>query len=145
MSYFLYVCNTDQVTDRYTKAKFCTNAWSLLKECIEKIYNKVYRDISYDLGVNIHYINEVIRNGCPRNQGFCLQEVGHAGRKLDSTANGMLLFNECVDDKCLGQWLKASSLTDPKFEAVKQRYCSHIPKLGGIFIPITMESAYHEY
>jgi len=35
----------------------------------------------------------------------------------------MLLFNECVDDKCLSQWLKAplvSSLTDPKFEAVKQ-------------------------
>ena len=67
MSYFLYVCNADQITDRHTKAKFCTNAWSLLKERIEKICNKVCRDILYDLGVNNHNINQVIRIGCPGN------------------------------------------------------------------------------
>lgn len=77
---------------------------------------------SYELGVDNPDINQIIRIGCPRNLGVFLQEVGRVGRKPDSTANGMLLFNECVDDKWLGQWLKTSlklSITDPKVEAVK--------------------------
>ena len=77
---------------------------------------------SYKLGVDNPNVNQVIRIGCPRNLGVFLQEIGHAGRKPDYTAQGMLLFNEYVDDKCLGQWLKAalgSSAKDPKVKAVK--------------------------
>ena len=77
---------------------------------------------SYELGVDNPNITQVIRIGCPRNLGVFLQEVGRAGRKPDCTAEGMLLFNECVDDKRLGQWLKkalVSSVTDPKVEDVK--------------------------
>ena len=54
--------------------------------------------------------------------GVFLQEVGHAGRKLNSTAKGLLLFNEYIDDKRLGQWLKPSlgpKGEDPAFKAVK--------------------------
>ena len=43
-------------------------------------------------------------------------------KKARLQAQGMLLFNEYVDDKRLGQWLKAalgSSAKDPKVEAVK--------------------------
>ncbi|MCY3928217.1 MAG: helicase-related protein [Acidobacteria bacterium] len=77
---------------------------------------------SYELGVDNPNVNQVIRIGCPRNLGVFLQEVGRAGRKPDCTAQGMLLFNEYIDDKRLGQWLKAaldSSAKDPKVEAVK--------------------------
>ena len=77
---------------------------------------------SYELGVDNPNVNQVIRIGCPRNLGVFLQEIGRAGRKPDCTAQGMLLFNEYIDDKRLGQWLKAaldSSAKDPKVEAVK--------------------------
>ena len=51
-----------------------------------------------------------------------LQEVGRAGRKRNSTAKGLLLFNEYIDDKHLGQWLKSSlgpKGEDPALKAVK--------------------------
>ncbi|XP_065893823.1 uncharacterized protein [Dysidea avara] len=50
----------------------------------------------------------VIRIGCPRNLGVLLQELGRAGRKPNSTALGLLLFNEVQDDKRLGVWLKSA-------------------------------------
>ena len=58
---------------------------------------------SYELGVDSPNISQIIRIGCPRNLGVFLQEVGRASRKMNSTAKGLLLFNEYIDDKCLGQ------------------------------------------
>jgi len=63
---------------------------------------------SFELGVDNPNINQVIRIGCPRNLGVLLQEVGRAGRKPGSIANGLLLFDEYVDDKRLGLWLKTT-------------------------------------
>ena len=63
---------------------------------------------SFELGVDNPNISQVIRIGCPRNLGVFLQEVGRAGRKPDSVAQGFLLFNEYIDDKRLGQWLKSA-------------------------------------
>ena len=57
-------------------------------------------------------INQVVRIGCPHNLCVLLQEVGRAGRQKDSIANGLLLCNEHIDDKCLGLWLK-SALDQP--------------------------------
>ena len=57
---------------------------------------------SYELGVDNPNVDQVIRMGCTRNLGVFLQEVGCAGRKLDCMAQGMLLFNEYIDDKHLG-------------------------------------------
>ena len=77
---------------------------------------------SYELGVDNPNISQIIRIGCPRNLGVFLQEVGRAGRKPNSTAKGWLLFNEYIDDKRLGQWLKSSLSPkgeDPAFKAVK--------------------------
>lgn len=37
-----------------------------------------------------------------------LQEFGQAGRKPGVSANAVLFFNECIDDKHLGVWLKSS-------------------------------------
>ena len=77
---------------------------------------------SFELGVDNPNISQVIRIGCPRNLGVFLQEVGHAGRKPDSIAQGLLLFNEYIDDKRLGQWLKSaldSTVEDTAVEAVK--------------------------
>ena len=53
----------------------------------------------YELGVDNPNVNQVIRNGCPRNLGVFLQEIGHAGRKPHCTSRGMLLFNEYIDEK----------------------------------------------
>ena len=63
---------------------------------------------SYELGVDNPNINQVIRIGCPRNLGVLLQELGRAGRKPGSVATGLLLFNEVIDDKRLGLWLKSA-------------------------------------
>ena len=37
-----------------------------------------------------------------------LQELGRTGKKPGSVAKGLLLFNEVVDDKRLGLWLKSA-------------------------------------
>ena len=60
---------------------------------------------SYELGVDNPNVSQVIRIGCPRNLG---QEMGRAGRRIGAKANGILLFNECIDDKRLGLWLKSA-------------------------------------
>ena len=69
---------------------------------------------SFELGVDNPNISQVIRIGCPRNLGVLLQEVGRAGRKEQSLANGLLFVNEYIDDKHLGLWLK--SLLDSEKE-----------------------------
>jgi len=61
---------------------------------------------AYELGVDNHNITQVVRIGCPRNLGVLLQEFGRAGRKEGMVANVFLYFNECIDDKCLGLWVK---------------------------------------
>ena len=63
---------------------------------------------SYELGVDNPNISQVIRIGCPRNLGVLLQELGRAGRKPNTVASGLLLFNEVQDDKRLGLWLKSA-------------------------------------
>jgi len=44
----------------------------------------------------------------PHNLSVLLKEIGRAGRQSDSIANGLLLFNEAIDDKLLGLWLKSA-------------------------------------
>ena len=56
---------------------------------------------SYELGVDIQIDS-------PCNLGVLLQELGKAGRKPGSVAKGLLLFNEVIDDKRLGLWLKSA-------------------------------------
>jgi len=57
---------------------------------------------SYELGVDNLNISQVIRIGCPHNLGGLLQELDRAGRKPNTVASGLLLFNEVLDDKRLG-------------------------------------------
>ena len=63
---------------------------------------------SHELGVDNPNVSQVIRIGCPRNLGVLLQEMGRAGRRPGAKANGILLFNEFIDDKRLGLWLKSA-------------------------------------
>ena len=63
---------------------------------------------SYELGVDNPNISKVVRIGCPRNLGVLLQEVGRAGRAPGSTAEGLLCFNEYINDKRLGLWLRSA-------------------------------------
>lgn len=63
---------------------------------------------SYELGVNNPNINQVIRIGYPRNLGVLLQELGRAGRNTGSLAQALIYFNEVIDDKWLGLWLKSA-------------------------------------
>ena len=76
---------------------------------------------SYELGVNNPNVSEIVRVGSPRNLGVLLQEFGQAGRKAGEIANAYLFFNESMDDKRLGLWLKSSleSENDAAYEAVK--------------------------
>lgn len=62
---------------------------------------------SYELSVDNPNINQIVRIGCPRNLGVFLQEIGRAGRSPDSTASGMLMVNEYIDDKRLRLWLRS--------------------------------------
>ena len=77
---------------------------------------------SYELGVDNPNIYQVVRIGCHGNLSVFLQEVGRAGRKDSSIANGLLLFNKTVDDKRLGLWLKSAlngSDQSPEMEKAK--------------------------
>ena len=69
---------------------------------------------AFELGVDNPRVTQVVRVGCPRNLGVLLQEFGWAGRKEGMIANALLYFNEYIDDKHLGLWLKSSldSATD---------------------------------
>ena len=97
---------------------------------------------SYELGVDNPNINEVIRIGCPCNIRVLLQELGRAGRKPGSVVTGALLFNEVIDDKRLGLWLRSSleskevnpAVVTAKSEMINTYVCSsmevyifHIP------------------
>ena len=80
---------------------------------------------SFELGVDNPNITQVIRIGCPRNLGVLLQELGRAGRKEQSSANGLLLVNEYIDDKRLGLWMKSllesekETNTDSRLQEIK--------------------------
>ena len=63
---------------------------------------------AFELGVDNPRVTQVVRVGCPRNLGVLLQEFGRAGRKEGMVANALLYFNEYIDDKRLGLWLKSS-------------------------------------
>lgn len=74
---------------------------------------------SFELGVDNPKVKEVVWIDAPRNLGVLLQEFGSAGRKAGT---GELYFNEFVDDKRLGLWLKCSfdsRTNDDAHEAVK--------------------------
>ena len=63
---------------------------------------------SYELEVDNPKVSQVFRIGCPRNLGVLLQEMGRTSRRPDAKANRILLFNEFIDDKRLGLWLKSA-------------------------------------
>ena len=79
---------------------------------------KIKHTESFELGVNNPNVTQVIRIGCPRNLGVLLQELGKAGRNPGSIAKGSLFFNEVVDDKQLGLWLKSALASKESDEAV---------------------------
>ena len=76
---------------------------------------------AYELGVDNPNISKVVRIGCPTNLGVFLQEVGRAGRKPGSIAEGMLCFNEYIDDKRLGLWLRSALTKEPDGPDVEQK------------------------
>jgi len=69
------------------------------KQFLQGKFSVLVATEAYELGVDNPNISQVVRIGCPRNLGVLLQELGRAGRKLNSTAVGLLLFNEVQDDK----------------------------------------------
>ena len=73
---------------------------------------------SFELGIDNPNVTQVIRIGCPLNLGVLLQELGRAGRNPGSIAKGSLFFNEVVDDKRLGLWLKSALASKESDEAV---------------------------
>ena len=78
------------------------------KNFLQGSYSVLVATESYELVVDNPNITQVIRIGCPCNLGVLLQELGRAGRKPNSTASGLLLFNEVQEDKRLGVWLKSA-------------------------------------
>ena len=95
---------------------------------------------SYELGVNNPNVGEIVRVGSPRNLGVLLQEFGRASRKEGVIANAYLFFNESMDDKHLGLWLKSSleSENDAAREAVKAEILCTYKKPGSMCIVYTM-------
>ena len=96
---------------------------------------------SFELGVDNPKVKQVIQIGAPRNLGVLLQEFGQAGRKAGMIASGCLYFNEYVDDKRLGLWLKSSfdsRTSDDAHEAVKLEVLSNHTKTWQF-----VYSAYH--
>ena len=90
-------------------------------------------------------VSQVIIIGCPRNFGVLLQEMGRAGRRPGAKADEILLFNEFIDDKRLGLWLKLA--LDCQEEIIqcswtKQMYYQRMKKVGDSFALPTMESAF---
>ena len=77
---------------------------------------------SFELGVDNSRVSQVVRIGCPRNLGVLLQEFGRAGRKEGMVAKAFPYFNEYIDDKSLGLWLKSlldCTTSDEAHEATK--------------------------
>ena len=105
---------------------------------------------SFELGVDNPNISHGTRIGCTRNLGMLLQEVGCAGRKSDLVANGLLLFDECTDDKRLGLWLKIAldaNTEDAALDSVKAdmllTYVKTCERLGILSIQCTAENVCH--
>ena len=61
---------------------------------------KIYIDFPMP-EMQLFFLWYIVRVGCPRNLGILLQEFGRAGRKEGMVANGLLLFNEYIDDKAI--------------------------------------------
>ena len=98
-----------------------------VEECKQADQNLLHGDTSilvatesFKLGVDNPNISQVIRIGCPHNFGVLLQELGRAGRKPGSVATGILYFNEVVDDKQLGLWLKSTLETKENDQRKKE-------------------------
>jgi len=75
-----------------------------------------------------------------------LQEFGRAGRKEDMIVNPMLYFNEYIDDKCLGLWLKSlldSTISDEAYDITKDEMISNYMCAWNSFIQHIMVSACH--
>ena len=75
-----------------------------------------------------------------------MQEFGRAGRKIGVTASATLYFNECIDDKCLGVWLKSSldpRTTDNAHNAMKAEILATYTKTWQfVYCVYIMASAY---
>ena len=116
--YLDFVKDVEDVTDvikrgdvnvgKYTGQMKVPVCEEIEKTFLQGNYSVLVATEAYELGVDNPNITQVIRIGCPRNLGVLLQELGRAGRKPNSTALGLLLFNEVQDDKRLGVWLKSA-------------------------------------
>ena len=114
--YLDFVSDVEQMTEllkknKTTALKYTGNVRFEERVSVEKRLLKGGASVlvateSYELGIDNPRNTQVIRIGCPRNLGVLLQEFGHAGRKDGMVANAFLYFNECVDDKRLGLWIK---------------------------------------
>jgi len=116
--YLDFVSDVEQMTELLNKSK--TSAMKYTghmkfddRVLVEKRFLKGDASVlvateSYELCVDNPRITQVVRIGCPRNLGVLLQEFGRAGRKEGMVANAFLYFNECVDDKRLGLWVKTA-------------------------------------
>ena len=96
---------------------------------------------AFELGVDNPRVTQVVRIGCPRNLGVLLQEFGCAGRKEGMIANALLYFNEYIDDKQLGLWLKStldSTNSDETHDQAKDEIISNYMYAWKI-----IHSAYH--
>ena len=101
---------------------------------------------SFELGVDNPNINQVVHIECPGKLGILLQEVGRAGRQKDSTANDLLLFNECINDKQLDLWLKSAldcSDASSKLEQVKNEMLTNYVSHGVLYMLFIMGNACH--
>ena len=140
--YLDFVKDVEEVTELLRKENFAVDKYTgQMSACDrEKVDRKFSQDEisllvateSYELGVDNPNISKVLRIGCPRNLGVLLQEVGRAGRAPGSTAEGLLCFNEYIDDKRLGLWLKSalsSGSEDPAMEQQKTEMISMYTKV----------------
>jgi len=129
--YLDFVKDVNEVTELLRQEKFKVERYTGEMEVIDK--QKAERKFlqgevsvmvateAYELGVDNPNIAKVVRIGCPRNLGVFLQEVGRAGRKPGSIAEGMLCFNEYIDDKRLGLWLRTALASESDNPAMAQK------------------------
>jgi len=128
--YLDYVRDVEQVIDvlhdcnikasKYTGKMNIDDRCESEKAFLEGKTSMLVATESFELGVHNPNINEVVRVGAPRSLGVLLQEFGRAGRKDDVVANAYLFFNETIDDKRLGLWLK-SALESESDEAKERK------------------------
>jgi len=129
--YLDFVRDVEQMTEllnkngtkalKYTGQMEMTDKMQVERKFLKDDVSVLVATEAFELGVNNPRITQVVRVGCPRNLGVLLQEFGRAGRKEGMVANGLLLFNEYIDDKRLGLWLKSvlDTATDDTAEVEK--------------------------